>query len=1248
MSDVTVINDDSTVVITESPSVAVSVDAEVVVIPSGVPGPLGPGLPDIAALKALTVTNIRVYVAGYNFAADGGGGMFSGDTASVATADDGLVIAPNAGAGRWLRIFDGQNINVKWYGVNGDGATESSTKLNAAMAAAIAVKGGMYFPSTISRYLLPSALVVPDNTHGLRIFGDMGSTPVGAGYSGACIATTAASVIDMTGTAIGGTGSISEISIERLQLHASGANGKVIKAWNVDHLLLSRLVVNANNGVAIDMAGTADFLIEQVQAYSGGGACFRASQDGVGSQPIGPGKIDTCSFSITGGSFPLMSITGEPLGVIVQNCGFNWPDSTGASVIDIDGSTSPTQEGSISFIQCHAESTYNTTSTGTTFRIGANHKAGTIIVDGGNYWGHGDGTNYQRDWMQIVAARGVFVRNSIASKLTAANGFSRAMIRLESTFPAAGDSYSFDGLIYDGSGAMYSDAAGILSGTGDKFSNNVDIGGSFRLHTQPAGCAQFDASGVLTSTGAPCGGGSGSLTIGTTPISGGASGRVLYENAGVLNELLTTGTGDVVLHSSPVFAGTITAQQAGFAGNVGITAATPSTLPTEGALTIVGGAGIQGNVNIGGGLVAGGGLRLPAQSAGYAQFDSGGVLFSSAAPTVSLIVGTTPISGGTSGHVLYNSGGILNDLITTGTGSVVMHNAPTFAGAITAQSAGFSGNVGITAITPSTMPSEGALTVAGGAGIQGNVNIGGGLVATGLRLSTQSAGYAQFDSAGVLTSTGGTPSSSLIVGSTPISGGATNRVLFQSGTVLSEIDITGTGNAVMQNSPTFTGTITANQAGFSGNVGITINTPSTSPTTGALTVAGGVGVGGALNVTGDFLARDIRAARDATSGVLYWGSAGTTRYLSGDASALQLGGVPLRVLDATAAISPATGALTVAGGVGIGGKLWLPAVANILNVGGGGQGTNSVLNLRYNSSGYCGIEISSSTAGTAGTILSILDSADAYVATWSYGAGQSSLVWGGRPISIVPPVTITDPTASASATTGALTVAGGLGVAKSINCGEPVKVNGASGNAVLASTLIGTTGYSGLSVNPLAFGAAFASYPHILMGTNIGTPPDSGLTFGVPTGSFHTLDVNGLPSLVVRAGSVTFNTVGTTASAANAFLDGAASNSLLRSTSTIKVKADVKNLSLQEARRIVMSAKPISYRSLCAADDPKAEFIGMVAEWEAENDARLVSRFGEEWGGVMYDRYVAPLLAVVADQERRLAALEQKGAKHGT
>jgi hypothetical protein len=57
---------------------------------------------------------------------------------------------------------------------------------------------------------------------------------------------------------------------------------------------------------------------------------------------------------------------------------------------------------------------------------------------------------------------------------------------------------------------------------------------------------------ILAASSGACGsGGSGGLTVGTTTISGGTNGDIEYNNSGVLGELSTTGSGNVVLSTSP-------------------------------------------------------------------------------------------------------------------------------------------------------------------------------------------------------------------------------------------------------------------------------------------------------------------------------------------------------------------------------------------------------------------------------------------------------------------------------------------------------------------------------------------------------------------------------------------------------------------------------------------------------------------------------------------------------------------------
>jgi len=86
-----------------------------------------------------------------------------------------------------------------------------------------------------------------------------------------------------------------------------------------------------------------------------------------------------------------------------------------------------------------------------------------------------------------------------------------------------------------------------------------------------------DASVSGTNTG-------DNLVIGTTAISGGTSGYILYYNAGVLGNLATTGSGSVVRAGSPAFTGTPTAPTAS-AGNNSTQVAT--TAYADGAVSVL-------------------------------------------------------------------------------------------------------------------------------------------------------------------------------------------------------------------------------------------------------------------------------------------------------------------------------------------------------------------------------------------------------------------------------------------------------------------------------------------------------------------------------------------------------------------------------------------------------------------------------------------------------------------------------------
>lgn len=72
--------------------------------------------------------------------------------------------------------------------------------------------------------------------------------------------------------------------------------------------------------------------------------------------------------------------------------------------------------------------------------------------------------------------------------------------------------------------------------------------------------------------------GSSGLTVGTTTITSGTSGRILYDNAGVLGEATVTGTlGSVVLSTAPTLTGPVTLNEAVGSSGLTITGATQTS-----------------------------------------------------------------------------------------------------------------------------------------------------------------------------------------------------------------------------------------------------------------------------------------------------------------------------------------------------------------------------------------------------------------------------------------------------------------------------------------------------------------------------------------------------------------------------------------------------------------------------------------------------------------------------------------------
>ena len=179
------------------------------------------------------------------------------------------------------------------------------------------------------------------------------------------------------------------------------------------------------------------------------------------------------------------------------------------------------------------------------------------------------------------------------------------------------------------------------------------------------------------------------------------------------------------------------------------------------ATNIAGGANLQIPYNTASGTTAF--IAAPTLPTTYLQYNGTGFAWATASATTALVVGTTTITGGTSGRILYDNAGTLGELATTGSGSVVLATSPTL-------------------VTPALgTPASGTLTSCTGLPISTGVSGLGTGVATALAVNTGSAGAVVLfngalgtPSSGTVTNLTGTASINIngTVGATTASTGA--------------------------------------------------------------------------------------------------------------------------------------------------------------------------------------------------------------------------------------------------------------------------------------------------------------------------------------------------------------------------------------------------------------------------------------------------------------------------------------------
>ena len=494
-----------------------------------------------------------------------------------------------------------------------------------------------------------------------------------------------------------------------------------------------------------------------------------------------------------------------------------------------------------------------------------------------------------------------------------------------------------------------------------------------------------------------------------------------------------------------------------FNSNVTITTNTISTSSTNGAFVVSGGVGIGGNTNIG-------------------------------------------------GNIIVNS---TLDSTTTSNGAFVVTGGAGIGGKVN-----IAGNTKINASTASVSTDTGALIVSGGVGISGNIYIGGSISSSGISSP-------QFNSPNNILTTGNTPAYYLLGRLSGknfqivIISGANNYVIntnaeictitgiiFPDNTITASYYTSGQ-NLVLDNiyvnqvgtsydiyihtnvnysmqcffnvyningnwtvnptlntsipSNTIT-TLTASWITLNNLFVITSNRVSTSSTTGALIIAGGIGVGGNINVASRTISTDLSSGAFILSG----GAA-----ISGNVNI----GENAKVNANTPCLSSTSGAFVVTGGIGVGGNIFIgstnPSISStngaLIVSGGAGIGGNvniggniNVASQSISTDLSSGAFILSGGAAISGNV-NIGENAKVNANTPCLSSTSGAFVVTGG-IGVGGNIFIGSTAISTSSTTGALRVVGGAGIEGNVNIGS---TNTSTSSTSGAFTVVGGAGIGG-------------------------------------------------------------------------------------------------------------------------------------------------------------------------------------------
>jgi hypothetical protein len=405
-------------------------------------------------------------------------------------------------------------------------------------------------------------------------------------------------------------------------------------------------------------------------------------------------------------------------------------------------------------------------------------------------------------------------------------------------------------------------------------------------------------------------------------------------------------------------------------GNLNVQGNIESTSKTTGTVIVTGGVGISGNTFIGGNLNVQGNIESTSKSTGTVivtggvgisgnTFIGGNLNVQGNIESTSKTTGTVIVTGGVgiSGNTFI--GGNLNvqgniESTSKSTGTVIITGGVGISG-----NTFIGGNLNVLGNIESTSKSTGTVIITGGVGISGNTFIGGNLNVT-RGLDSTSMGT------GTVIITGGTSISgnTFMGGNTFIGGNISIGKLTNSGYT---VDVSGTTN--------LSGYLTLlSDASFGGNLFINGTTPALNPTTGALIVAGGVGIGGNLWVYGNTNIYGLNIYSTTNNSALVMNSSPSVLYLTNYFNTLASQNIVLNTSSTTRAFTGAAsnGMVYSSCAISADGKYQL-----VSSIGYNGFGTNDTFYLSTNNG-------QSFTYGKTGSLN-------------GYGIDGGALTTGGKP-----------------------------------------------------------------------------------------------------------------------------------------------------------------------------------------------------------------------------------------------------------